>query len=102
MAHIDLQLAKRHLNVEESFTEDDEYIKGLIEPAEAVVEKDICEKLSELEKENEGKLPSPLRQCILLMVGQFYANREPVAFVQSAEIPLSYSHLVSLYRNYAK
>ena len=91
MAHIDLQLAKRHLNVEESFTEDDEYIKGLIEAAEAVVE-----------KENEGKLPSPLRQCILLMVGQFYANREPVAFVQSAEIPLSYSHLVSLYRNYAK
>lgn len=102
MAHIDLQLVKRHLNVEESFTEDDEYIKELIEAAEAVVEKDICEELSELEKENGGKLPSPLRQCILLMVGQFYANREPVAFAQSAEIPLSYSHLVSLYRNYAK
>lgn len=82
--------------------EDDEYISGLIEAAETVVEKDICEDLSILAEENAGKLPAPLRQCILLMVGQFYANREPVAFAQSAEVPLSYSHLVSLYRNYAK
>lgn len=102
MAYVDLQLAKRHLNVEESFMEDDEYIGGLIEAAETVVEKDICEDLSTLVEENGGKLPAPLRQCILLMVGQFYANREPVAFAQSAEVPLSYSHLVSLYRNYAK
>lgn len=102
MAYVDLQLAKRHLNVEEFFTEDDEYLGELIEAAEAVVEKDICEDLSTLAEENSGKLPAPLRQCILLMVGQFYANREPVAFAQSAEIPLSYSYLVSLYRNYAK
>lgn len=102
MAYVDLQLAKRHLNVEESFVEDDEYIGGLIEAAEAVVEKDVCDKLDILAQENGGKLPAPLRHCILLMVGQFYANREPVAFAQSAEVPLSYSHLVSLYRNYAK
>ncbi|WP_294481852.1 head-tail connector protein [uncultured Bacteroides sp.] len=102
MVYVDLQLAKRHLNVEESFVEDDEYIGGLIEAAEAVVEKDVCDKLDTLAQENGGKLPAPLRQCILLMVGQFYANREPVAFAQSAEVPLSYSHLVSLYRNYAK
>lgn len=48
MAYVELQLAKKHLNVEESFTEDDEYIKGLIEAAEAVVEKDICEELKAL------------------------------------------------------
>ena len=63
MAHIDLQLAKRHLNVEESFTEDDEYIKGLIEAAEAVVEKDICEKLSELEKENRSEERRVGKEC---------------------------------------
>lgn len=102
MAYVDLQQVKKHLNVEESFIEDDEYIDELIEAAETVVEKDICVKLSTLAEENEGKLPAPLRQCIRLMVGQFYANREPVAFAQSAEVPLSYSHLVSLYRNYAK
>lgn len=102
MANVDLQLAKRHLNVEESFVDDDDYIKGLIEAAEAVVEKDICEKLSTLAEGEEGKIPAPLRQCILLMVGQFYANREPVAFAELSEVPLSYDHLVSLYRNYKK
>ena len=100
MAYVGLQLAKKHLNVEESFTEDDEYIKGLIEAAEAVVEKDICEELKTLSGEDGKSLPAPLRQCILLMVGQYYANREPVAFAQSSQVPLSYSHLVSLYRNY--
>lgn len=102
MAYINLQQAKRHLNVEESFIEDDEYIGELIEAAETVVEKDICDDLRTLSEENAGKLPAPLRQCILLMVGQFYANREPVAFAQSAEVPLSYRHLISLYRNYTR
>ena len=36
MAYVDLQLAKRHLNVEQEFTDDDEYISGLIEAAEVV------------------------------------------------------------------
>lgn len=102
MAYIELQQAKHHLNVEQEFTEDDEYIENLIEVAEAVVSKDICEDLKTLEEENTGKIPAPLRQCILLMVGQFYANREPVAFAQSSKVPLSYEHLVSLYRNYEK
>lgn len=102
MAYIDLQLAKRHLNVEQEFTDDDDYIMGLIEAAEAVVSMDICTPLNELEEGEDKKLPAPLRQCILLMVGQLYANREPVAFAQSSVVPLAYKHLVSLYRNYAR
>lgn len=101
MAYVELQLVKRHLNIEEEFVEDDEYINELIDAAEAVVSKDICTELKTLVDEESKKIPAPLRQCILLMVGQFYANREPVAFAQSSEVPLSYSHLVSLYRNYA-
>lgn len=101
MAYVDLQLAKRHLNVEQEFTDDDEYISGLIEAAEVVVSKDICVELDTLVEEGGKDIPASLRQCILLMVGQFYANREPVAFAQTSEVPLSYSHLVALYRNYA-
>lgn len=100
MPYVDLSLAKKHLNVEEVYTDDDDYINSLVEAAEAVVEKDICEKLEALEDEG-GNIPAPLRQCILLMVGQFYANREPVAFAQSSEVPLSYKYLVQLYRNYS-
>lgn len=102
MAYVDLQLVKHHLNVEEDFTEDDKYIGELIEAAEAVVEQDVCEDLKVLAEKAGGDLPAPLRQCIFLMVGNFYANREPVAFAQSSEVPLSYTHLVSLYRNYGK
>lgn len=101
MAYVELQLVKRHLNIEEEFVEDDEYINELIDAAEAVVSKDICMELKTLVDEESKKIPAPLRQCILLMVGQLYANREPVAFARSSEVPLSYSHLVSLYRNYA-
>lgn len=101
MAYVDLQIVKRHLNIEEVFTEDDEYINELIDAAETVVSKDICIELKTLVDEESKKIPAPLRQCILLMVGQFYENRDPVAFAQSSEVPLSYSYLVSLYRNYA-
>lgn len=100
MTYITLELAKRHLIVDESYTDDDVYIEQLIDAAEAVVAKDICEDLEKLE-DGQGKIPAPLSQCILLMVGNFYNNREPVAFAQSSEVPLSYKYLVGLYRNYA-
>ena len=67
MAYVDLQLAKRHLNVEQEFTDDDEYISGLIEAAEVVVSKDICMELDTLVEEGGKDIPAPLRQCILLM-----------------------------------
>lgn len=94
---IDLALAKAHLNVEHNY--DDDYIISLIEVAEAVVASDVCEDLSTL---NGGELPPPLRQAMLLLVGQYYANREPVAYANVKEVPISYRHLISLYRNYEK
>lgn len=100
MAYVTLEQAKRHLIVDESYTDDDTYIEQLIDAAEAVVAKDICDVLERLE-DKQGKIPAPLIQCALLMVGNFYNNREPVAFAQSSEVPLSYKHLVGLYRNYA-
>lgn len=100
MAYVTLELVKRHLIVEESYTDDDAYIEQLIEAAEAVVSKDVCDTLKNLEDE-QGRIPAPLCQCVLLMVGNLYSNRESVAFAQAYEVPLSYKHLVGLYRNYA-
>lgn len=102
MAFVKLQQVKKHLNVEDSFTEDDEYIEGLIEVAEAVVGNDICEDLNELAEDNAGVLPAPLRHCILLLVGHFYANREPVAFAQSSKVPLTYDHIIAQCRDHSK
>jgi len=38
---------------------------------------------------------------MLLMIGNLYANREPVSYGTVARIPYSYEYLISLYRNYA-
>ncbi len=98
--YITLEQAKPHLNIDPSYTGDDKYIADLIEVSEVVVSKEIGIELSELEE--DGVIPAPLRQAILLMVGNFYANREPVAFASSSEIPLSYKYLVQFYRDYSK
>lgn len=95
--YVDIELAKRHLNVETEFTDDDSYISQLIDVAEAVVSKDLCKELKELEDENH-EIPSPIKQCILLMIGHAYENREPVAFVQAYEVPLAYRHIIDLYK----
>lgn len=100
MAYVTLELVKRHLVIDESYTDDDAYIEQLIDAAEAVVSKDVCDNLKNLEDE-QGKIPAPLCQCVLLMVGNLYNNRESIAFAQAYEVPLSYKHLVGLYRNYA-
>lgn len=99
--YVFLEQAKPHLNIESSFEQDDQYIASLIEVAEEVVSKDTGINM-ELSKDSEGNIPPVLRHAILLLVGNYYANREPVAFASSSEVPLSYKHLISLYRDYSK
>lgn len=101
MAYVTIDMAKRHLNVELDYSGDDELIQDYIEAAESVVSSDLNESLQDMENE-EGNIPKHIRQAILLLVGHFYANREPVAFANVHEVPLSYKHLISLSRNYLK
>ena len=97
---IQLYQIKKHLNIDEDFHLDDEYLVDLSIVAEQVVQKHIDNNLDELCAENDGELPSPLMHAMLLVIGNFYANRESVAFASSSEIPLSYSYLLDLYKNY--
>lgn len=97
--YIALEQAKRHLNIDLGYTDDDPYIYDLIMVAESQFSKDICEDLKNLEVET-GVLAFSAMQAILLLIGNYYNNREPVAFANSIEVPLSYKHLVGLFRNY--
>lgn len=97
--YITVNFAKKHLNVDRDFTDDDLYIASLIEVAEAAVEKHLDSPLSDLE-DGDGYLPSPVAHAILLLVGNFYANRESVAFASAQSVPYSYQYLIDLYRNY--
>ena len=37
----------------------------------------------------------------MLLVANFYANRESVAFASSSEIPTSYNYLLDLFKDYS-
>lgn len=98
--YLDLNQVKKHLNLDDDFTEDDGYLTDLINVSEAVVEKHIDNKLNEIAEANGGELPPPLLHACLLLIANLYENRESIAYTSVTEIPLSYEYLLSLYKNY--
>lgn len=98
--YLELDIVKKHLNIEKEYTLDDEYILNLMCVAENVVEKHIDNKLQNIE-DADGNLPSALLHAIMLLVANFYANRESVAFASSSEIPTSYNYLLDLFKDYS-
>jgi Phage gp6-like head-tail connector protein len=98
--YVTLEEAKRHLQIEEGYTGDDLYISSLIDASIIAVANHI--KCTSLDETYPNGLPVPVKHAILLMAGNLFANREPVAFVQSYKVPLSYEYLLEPYVNYGK
>ena len=98
--YLKLRDIKKHLNIDDYFTDDDLYIEALSNVAEKVVEKHIDLGLSIVADYNGGELPPPLIHAMLLFIGNMYANRESVAFASASEIPLSYQYILDLYKCY--
>ena len=96
---IDTVILKKHLNIDESFIDDDEYIKALCLAAENAVENHLQRPLSEIVND-KGQLPPAVKHAILLLVAHFYANRESVSFATASEIPLAYQYLLQPYKSY--
>jgi hypothetical protein len=106
--YITLQQAKKHLNLDDLFIDDDDYIASLISVAEAAVELHINQPLTGLTTnfnvggETVNVLPAPICQAALLMIGNLYANREMVSFsMKTLEIPFNYRYLLDFYKNYS-
>lgn len=101
MNHLNLKIIKEHLNLDNDFTMDDEYLSILGDVVEKVVERHIDDSFVYLASVNGGKLPTPLIQAMLLLLGTYYANREHIAFNANYEVGNSYTFLIDLYRNYS-
>ena len=102
MSYLDLQLVKKHLNVELDYKDDDDYIQSLVEVAEEKVAKELCITVSELASiDGAATIPAPLKQAVLLSVGAYYANREEVTAVQTRPLAQGVKYLTALYRNYS-
>lgn len=99
MTCIPLELAKKHLNLDEDYTEDDEYILGLVGAAKGAVEKALNASLDRLAEENGGEVPMAIIQAILLMVGNLYQNRE-ITGSKTAALPYNFEYLINLYKHY--
>ena len=96
--YIDLQTAKKWLNIEDQFEDDDMLIYGLIDVAQCAVEKYLDKPLEDIVE--EGILPSPIKQAMLYLIGTYYAQRESITSGSMAPVPHTFELLCDLYRNY--
>lgn len=90
MTYLTLPIIKRHLNVDASFTGDDDYITTLGDTCEQIVEQHLEQPLSGLVK--NGSLPAPITHAMLLLLATLYANRESVTYGQAYQVPAAYSN----------
>lgn len=96
--YIALDKAKKHLNIDESFKDDDSYITSLIQVAEDAVEKNSNVKFQDII--DGGELPPSVIHSILLLVGNLYANRDANTYSSITEVPYAFKYLVNLNRNF--
>ena len=90
--YVTLEEAKKHLNIDDSFKDDDSYINSLILVAEDAIEKNTDIALNEQ--------PPSVIHSILLLVGNLYANREATTYSSISDVPYSFKYLVNLNRNF--
>lgn len=97
--YLDLEVAKKQLNISDDFQDDDLYIYGLISVVQAAVEKHLDRKLSTFE-DTDGDLPAPIMHAMLTLLSSFYAVRESISSAAMAPVPHSFDYLCDLYKNY--
>ena len=97
--YIDLQAIKSHLNLDQDFCEDDEYLQHLSEAAVIAVENHIDRPLADVAT-CDDELPESIKHAVLLIVAHWYLNRESVSFSQPHVVPHSYEYLLNQYIKY--
>lgn len=98
MNYTNLTDAKKHLNIEPEFTDDDSYITSLLNVAELAVS-NYCND-STFSAWTDITAPVTVKQAVYFLVGNFYVNRQPVAFAQGYEIPYTFQFLLNPYKEY--
>ena len=95
---IDLKIVKLHLNIDESFVDDDELIRMYVNDAFAQLVADTgC---AEAELKKDGELTPLARRAVLLLVGDYYAYRENTYNGSITTLSEGYKRYVNLLRHY--
>jgi len=95
---LDLDVIKRHLNINFDYHDEDEYLLMLADVAFRAIENHIDDSLEKFVY--DGQLDPPLVHAALLLIGTYYQNRESVTFGTAMPIPHAYEYLLTPYINY--
>ena len=97
--YITLSEAKRHLNLDEWFVEDDGYITEIIKASESIVEKRIGKPLNKC-IDKGGELDPSVKHSILLLIGTYYNQREATSPSNISKVPYAFDFLADLNKKY--
>ena len=98
--YITVESAKKHLNLDADFHDDDKLIEMYIQAAERVVSQHINRPLSKLCERNDGILPEQVQIGILMLVGSFYNSRESTSYASITANPV-YNYILNSVKQYA-
>jgi len=95
---------KQHLNIEENFNDDNNYLLELISVSEMAVSDYLNGGLSgstvtfTISGETIVALPKTIKFATMLLAAHLYNNRTLVSFAQGVEIPYTFQFLLNSYK----
>lgn len=98
-AYLDLDLIKNHLNLDLDFVDDDEYLLILADVAVKTIQNHIDHDIEDFVE--DGQLDAPLQHAALLLIGNYYQNRESVTYGQVLQVPHGLEYLLQTYVDYS-
>lgn len=89
---------KLQVNLVEDYEGEDLLLNRLLAVAQLSVENHIQQPLENFVE--DGNLNPMLVHAILILSAHFYANREPIAYVQPRPVPYTFEYLLQPFKKY--
>ena len=96
----DINFLKKHLNIDEEYNGDDLLLEFYRSAAIKIVEAHLNKPLAQVKAENNGIFPTPLLLAMMLIIGDFYQNREGTSSTSMSALSHSYDYILDLYKCY--
>lgn len=98
MEFLTLQTVKKHLNIDEYFTDDDALIEVYIDAAERAIINVLDCDIDEIIE--DGELPKPIYVGMMMLVANLYAHRETITPTSFIKVPDTIDLLLDPYKCY--
>lgn len=98
MEFLNLQIIKKHLNIDDSFTDDDILLELYGCAAEKAIENTLDLDIHEIMQ--DGELPQPVYIAMCMLVANLYMSRESIAPTTFVKVPDTISLLLDPYKSY--